>query len=52
MKVYGEVGVYLHPFLTSTLDACGQLQLFGERADGIHSIGGLVDPGAGALDNY
>jgi hypothetical protein len=55
MKAYGGVDVYIHIFLTSTLVGDGQLHapaalLPGERAPGIHWIGGWLGPRAGLDD--
>jgi hypothetical protein len=51
MKAYGGVDVYIHIFLTLAL-AGGEWSASrpGERAPGIHWIGGWVDPRAGMND--
>jgi hypothetical protein len=56
MKAYGRVDAYIHIFLTSAL-AGGEWSVSrpdrftpGERAPGIHWIGGWVDPRAGLDD--
>jgi hypothetical protein len=56
MKVYGEVDVYIHVFLTSAVVedewSASRLCRFtpGERAPGTHWIGGWVGPIAGLDD--
>jgi hypothetical protein len=48
MKTYGEVDVEIYIFLTSALVRDNFIP--GERATGIHWIGGSVGPGAGLDD--
>jgi hypothetical protein len=57
MKAYGGVDVWIHIFLTSGIVVAGELSASrpaalppGERARGIHWIGGWVDPRAGLDD--
>jgi hypothetical protein len=51
MKTYGEVGVYIHIFLTLTLvgGECSDSSP-GHLTSGTHCIGGLVNPRAGLDD--